>query len=47
MSGRTFGDDRGIFPANGLREELHASQVDKMLRKPGEVAAFEPIRQSA
>ena len=24
-------------------EELHASEVDKMLRKPGEVAAFRPI----
>jgi bacterioferritin len=24
-------------------EELHASQVDKMLRKPGEIAAFRPI----
>jgi len=23
-------------------EELHASEVDKMLRKPGEVAAFRP-----
>jgi bacterioferritin len=28
-------------------EELHASEVDKMLRKPGEVAAFRPVRQSA
>ena len=28
-------------------EELHASEVDKMLRKPGEVAAFRPTRQSA
>ena len=28
-------------------EELHASEVDKMLRTPGEVAAFRPIRQSA
>jgi bacterioferritin len=27
-------------------EELHASEVDKMLRKPGEVAAFRPTRQS-
>jgi bacterioferritin len=25
-------------------EELHASEVDKMLRKPGEVAAFRPGR---
>ncbi len=25
-------------------EELHASEVDKMLRKPGEVAAFRPTR---
>jgi bacterioferritin len=24
-------------------EELHASEVDKMLRKPGEVTAFRPI----
>jgi len=24
-------------------EELHASEVDKMLRKPGEIAAFRPI----
>jgi bacterioferritin len=24
-------------------EELHASEVDKMLRKPGKVAAFRPI----
>ncbi len=28
-------------------EELHASEVDKMLRKPGEVSAFRPVRQSA
>ena len=28
-------------------EELHASEVDKMLRKPGDVAAFRPVRQSA
>ncbi|HXC89619.1 MAG TPA: ferritin-like domain-containing protein [Stellaceae bacterium] len=28
-------------------EELHASEVDKMLRKPGEIAAFRPVRQSA
>ena len=28
-------------------EELHASEVDKMLRKPGEVAAFRQVRQSA
>jgi len=28
-------------------EELHASEVDKMLRTPGEVAAFRPVRQSA
>ena len=28
-------------------EEVHASEVDKMLRQPGEVAAFHPIRQSA
>jgi bacterioferritin len=27
-------------------EELHASEVDKMLHKPGEVAAFRPPRQS-
>ena len=27
-------------------EELHAAEVDKMLRKPGEVAAFRPTRQS-
>lgn len=27
-------------------EELHASEVDKMLRKPGEIAAFHPTRQS-
>ena len=26
-------------------EELHAGEVDKMLRKPGEVAAFEPNRR--
>ena len=24
-------------------EELHASEVDKMLRKPGKIAAFRPI----
>jgi bacterioferritin len=28
-------------------EELHASEVDKMLRKPGEVAAFRPPRGAA
>ena len=28
-------------------EELHASEVDKMLRTPGEVAAFEPNRRCA
>jgi bacterioferritin len=28
-------------------EELHAGEVDKMLRTPGEVAAFRPVRQSA
>jgi bacterioferritin len=28
-------------------EELHASEVDKMLRRPGEIAAFRPTRQSA
>jgi bacterioferritin len=28
-------------------EELHASEVDKMLRTPGEVAAFEPNRRGA
>ena len=28
-------------------EELHAGEVDKMLRKPGEVAAFEPDRRCA
>jgi bacterioferritin len=28
-------------------EELHASEVDKMLRTSGEVAAFQPDRQSA
>jgi bacterioferritin len=28
-------------------EELHASDVDKMLRTPGEVAAFRPHRPSA
>ena len=28
-------------------EELHASEVDKMLRTSGEVAAFRPVRQSA
>jgi bacterioferritin len=28
-------------------EELHASEVDKMLRKPGEVAAFRPSRGAA
>jgi bacterioferritin len=27
-------------------EELHTSEVDKMLRKPGEVAAFSPVRTS-
>jgi bacterioferritin len=27
-------------------EELYASEVDKMLCKPGEVAAFRPTRQS-
>jgi bacterioferritin len=27
-------------------EELHASEVDKMLRKPGEVAAFRSARQN-
>ena len=27
-------------------EEKHAGEVDKMLRKPGEVAAFRPTRQS-
>ncbi len=26
-------------------EELHASEVDKMLRKPGEVTSFRPARQ--
>ena len=25
-------------------EELHASEVDKMLRKPGEIAAFAPLK---
>src|SRR6266850_958146 len=30
-----------------LAEEMHAAEVDKMLRTPGEVAAFRPIRQSA
>jgi hypothetical protein len=28
-------------------EELHAGEVDKMLRTPGEVAAFQPNHQSA
>jgi bacterioferritin len=28
-------------------EELHASEVDKMLRTPGDVAAFEPNRRCA
>ena len=28
-------------------EELHASEVDKMLRNPGEVVAYHPVRQSA
>jgi bacterioferritin len=28
-------------------EELHASEVDKMLRKPGEIAAFQPGGPSA
>src|ERR1700739_1225473 len=28
-------------------EELHASEVDKMLRRPGEIAAFRPTRQAA
>lgn len=28
-------------------EELHAGEVDKMLRTSGEVAAFRPVRQSA
>ena len=28
-------------------EELHASEVNKMLRKPGEVAAFQPGQASA
>jgi bacterioferritin len=28
-------------------EELHASEVDKMLRRPGEIAAFRPIQRSA
>jgi hypothetical protein len=28
-------------------EELHADEVDKMLRTPGEVAAFEPNRRRA
>jgi len=28
-------------------EELHASEVDKMLRTPGEVASFRPHRPSA
>ena len=26
-------------------EELHASEVDKMLRTPGEVAAFNPTQR--
>jgi bacterioferritin len=28
-------------------EELHAGEVDKMLRRPGEIAAFRPIQRSA
>jgi bacterioferritin len=28
-------------------EELHASEVDKMLRKPGKVAAFRPVEYLA
>jgi len=28
-------------------EELHAGEMDKMLRTSGEVAAFRPVRQSA
>ena len=28
-------------------EELHASEVDKMLRKPGEISAFRPTRHTA
>src|SRR5437867_3220424 len=28
-------------------EELHAGEVNKMLRQPGEVTAFQPSRQSA
>ena len=28
-------------------EELHASEVDKMLRRPGEVAAFRPVREGS
>jgi bacterioferritin len=28
-------------------EELHASEVDKMLRRPGEIASFRPSRQSS
>jgi bacterioferritin len=36
----------GIRPEMVYAEELHASEVDKMLRKPGEVAAFRPVRQS-
>jgi bacterioferritin len=28
-------------------EELHASEVDKMLRKPGEIAAFRSAQRSA
>ena len=28
-------------------EELHAGEVDKMLRTSGDVAAFRPVRQSA
>jgi hypothetical protein len=32
------GDKRMVYA-----EELHASEVDKMLRKPGKVAAFRPV----
>jgi bacterioferritin len=28
-------------------EELHASEVDKMLRRPGDIASFRPSRQSS
>jgi bacterioferritin len=28
-------------------EELHAAEVDKMLRKPGEVAAFRAVRRAS